>query len=441
MGAGSTCRFSYLSKTGNSFEGGVLKYSALAGAFGLTAYLAQIGAEGRTQFYSALSQTWKTKKFRERSRYGCLAWNFPQWMEESLESFRNGISRYNTQWRGCKNDTLFSLNTRTSISGKNRSESHLFSRNTARNTKCNTRRWLKKKKSFSLPHFYKTSFSRKRRIPCSVQDGENGTFVLTIGSAHFPGFSENPSASIFEITPREEAEKKKIFRVDYNDSSQKLFPIPQKPNTNASQRKKCRSRTKCHSYCTNGNGKTELDIRIVRKSIPKPCFITHSLWSICSKNNGIAIITLPAGDSVDMESFPMSPENSFWNNLMKEKEVFPKSCDTCFSNTGKRSRRNRKCVWNYQSKTARALLHVVPAGSDIEKKIYELLVNPWKRNDAEWFAEFITTIVTSNEKWWKCKSWTGGASPIIGLYELPLRYFIWLFLEHFHYSPRENFDE
>ena len=73
MGAGALVAF-YLSKLGTHLKGGVLKYSALAGAFGLTAYLAQIGAEGRTQFYSALFANMEnSQKFRERSRYGCLA--------------------------------------------------------------------------------------------------------------------------------------------------------------------------------------------------------------------------------------------------------------------------------------------------------------------------------------------------------------------------------
>lgn len=444
MGAGALVAFLISRKLGTHLKGGVLKYSALAGAFGLTAYLAQIGAEGRTQFYSALSQTWKTLKSSGKGvDTDVLHEIFPQWMEESLESFGMEFPDTTLSEEDVKT-TLSSLSILEQASRERTDQKAIYFRETLLEIRNAIQEDDSKKKVIlSSTLFTKLLFFAKElEFPCSVQDGENGTFVLTIGSAHFPGFSENPSASIFEITPREEAEERKM---NIQSGLQRLFakiaPYTAEANTNASQRKNAEA--------------VQNAIHTVQTEMEKPNW-TYELYenqyqSLVSsltlfgasvqENNGIAIITLPAGDSVDMGIIPHVSREQFLKQLDEREGSFFQKAVTLVSPTlGKGVGGIENAFETINQKTARALLHVVPAGSDIEKKIYELLVNPEKRNDAEWFAEFITTIVTSNENV-GMQLWTGGASLIIGSYEFAIEGISSAISGAFSLLSGENFDE
>ena len=210
-------------------------------------------------FIVLFSQTWKTLKSSGKGvDTDVLHEIFPQWMEESLESFGMEFPDTTLSEEDVKT-TLSSLSILEQASRERTDQKAIYFRETLLEIRNAIQEDDSKKKSHSLFHTLQNFFLRKRtRIPLLCSRRRKRTFVLTIGSAHFPGFSENPSASIFEITPREEAEERKMnIQRDYNDSSQKLFPIPQKeyqcfPKKNAEA-----VQNAIHTV-QNGNGKTEL---------------------------------------------------------------------------------------------------------------------------------------------------------------------------------------
>ncbi|QQS58928.1 hypothetical protein IPN35_05055 [Candidatus Peregrinibacteria bacterium] len=444
MGAGVLIAFVISKKLMGHARGNVLKYSAIAGAFGLGAYLANIGAEGRTRFYAAFSKTWQTLRGSGRELDPDVFNEvFPKWMEESLEEM--GVEFPDTALRKEDSKTILSsLNSLEAKTQKNTDQKTKYFREAI----AEIRRAIqndsnKEKVVLSSALFTKLIFFAKELgFSCSVADGKDGTFVLTIDTFSFPGFQENPFSSAFEMTEREEKEQRKMsIQAGLHRLSVKIAPYSAEANKNETQKNNAKTILQTLSTVQDALEQPGWSYDKYETHYQKIVSALTIFGASVQKTSGTVYVTLPAGDRVDMGVAPNIPREQFLNNLSQREGSFLQKGVAMLSPTAAGAVRGMENAFeNINQKTARLLLHFVPAGSDMEKKIYDLLANPEKLNDATWLAQFIATIVTSDENI-GMQLWTGGASLVIGSYEFAIEGFSSAISGAFSLLSGEDFNE